>query len=234
MIKPLQLPLLIMILLFVSCQKKISDLEFEKNVMTEIFPSLIDSTCYDSRITFSKPPIYGQENCDLEGHIISIDSTKGTEEQKQKIEEWKRNQGEIEKDTSKIIIAFNPEIEKSNEDLKGYLEQYFKGAKSFYPIVEGDSTNIIDFKNIPIKHRFELRNISEFPKDKYEFWRKKYDFVFSGAVFFTRIQFDKDKKFGVLDGGFSCGRHCGNGFRIYIKKRGEKWVIDKIEETSVA
>ncbi|PIF34090.1 hypothetical protein CLU81_4724 [Flavobacterium sp. 9] len=44
MIKPLQLTLLFMILLFGSCQKKISDLEFEKNVMTEIFPDLIDNT----------------------------------------------------------------------------------------------------------------------------------------------------------------------------------------------
>lgn len=227
-----------MIFLFVSCQKKISDLEFEKNVMTEIFPSLIDSICIDYRTVPDPPPIYGEFIYDKEGNSVGIDSTKGTEKQKQEIVEWERNQEviqeTIEKDTSKLIVAFDPKIERSNKDLKEYLEQHFKGAKSFYPIVEGDSTYIIDFKNIPLKGKFELRNISEFPKDRYEFWRKKYDFVFFGAVFFTRIQFDKDKKFGVLDGDFACGRHCGNGFRIYIKKRGEKWVIDKIEETSVA
>jgi len=48
--KLLNLVLLILIILFCSCEKKLTNLEFEKNVMTEILPSLIDSTCIDIRI----------------------------------------------------------------------------------------------------------------------------------------------------------------------------------------
>ena len=227
-----------MILLFISCQKKISDLEFEKTVMTEIFPDLIDSICIDYRIVPVPPPIYGQFIYDKEGNHTGIDSTKGTEKQKQEIVKWKRNQEiiveAIEKDTSKLIVAFNSKIKRSSKDLKEYLEKHFKVTEVFYPKTERDSTYTIDFKNIPIKGKFQLRDMSEFPKDRREFWRKKYDFVFSGAVYFTGIQFDKERKFGVLDCGFSCGRHCGMGVRIYIKKVNDKWRIDKIDNTSVS
>jgi hypothetical protein len=218
MIKPLQLFLLFVIILFMSCQKKMSDLEFEKNVMTEIFPDLIDSICFDYRTVLNPPPIYGLLTYDENGHRISVDSTISMEEQKQRMTKWKLNQEAIEKDTSKLIVAFNPKIEKSSKDLKEYLEEHFKVTEVFYPKIEGDSTYTIDFKNIPLKGKFQLRNISEFPKDRYEFWRKKYNFIFSGVIYFTGIQFDKSRKFGVLDGSFSCGRHCGIGLRIYIKK----------------
>jgi hypothetical protein len=78
-----------------------------------------------------------------------------------------------------------------------------------------------------------LRNSSEFPKGR-EIWKTKYNFNFSGVVFFSGIQFDKDKKFGILDAGFMCGRLFGSGSRIYIKKVKGKWIIDKIEETWVS
>ncbi|WP_123773908.1 hypothetical protein [[Flexibacter] sp. ATCC 35103] len=234
MIKALQLPLLYMTLLFMSCQKNISDLEFEKNVMTEIFPDLIDSICIDYRTVLVPPPIYGEFIYDKEGNYIGVDSTKGTEKQEQEIVRWKLNQEAIEKDTSKLIVAFNPKIERNRKDLKEYLGQHFKVTEVFYPKIEGDSTFIVEFKNISLKGKFKLKDMSEFPKDRREFWRKKYDFVFSGAVYFTGIQFDKERKFGVLEGGFSCGRHCGIGVRIYIKKLNKKWIIDKIDNTSVS
>lgn len=217
-----------------SCQKKMSDLEFEKNVMTEIFPDLIDSICFDYRTVLNPPPIYGLLTYDENGHRISVDSTISMEEQKQRMAKWKHNQEAIEKDTSKLIVAFNPKIEKTSKDLKEYLEEHFKVTEVFYPKIEGDSTYTIDFKNIPLKGKFQLRNISEFPKDRHEFWRKKYNFIFSGVIYFTGIQFDKSRKFGVLNGSFSCGRHCGIGLRIYIKKVNSKWIIDKIDNTSVS
>lgn len=217
-----------------SCQKKISDLEFEKNVMTEIFPDLIDSICIDYRTVLHPPPIYGLLTYDENGHRVKVDSTMSIEEQNKRMAKWEHNQEAIEKDTSKLIVAFNPKIKSNSKDLKGYLVEHFKVMEIFNPKIEGDSTYTIDFKNIPLKGKFEIRDMSEFPKDRREFWKKKYDFVFSGAVYFTGIQFDKERKFGVLDGGFSCGRLCGIGVRIYIKKVNEKWIIDKIDNTSVS
>ncbi|KAF2340874.1 hypothetical protein [Flavobacterium tistrianum] len=222
------------IILFISCKKEISDLEFEKKVMTEIFPSLIDSTCMDTRLFINFPPEYGESIFDKTGHFIGVDSTKATKEQKQKLLEWKIKTEKIKKDTSKIVIAFDPIIEYSNEDLKEYLEKQFKNVKAFVPKEKVYNEYIFDFKKIKLNNRFELRNKNQFPKERGKIWETKYNFNFSGTVFFTRIQFDQNKKFGVLNGGFVCGRLCGQGFRIYIKKINENWIIDKIEETWVS
>jgi len=221
-------------ILFTSCKKEISDLEFEKNVMTKIFPSLIDSTCMDTRLFTNFPPEYGESIFDKTGHYIGVDSTKATKEQKQKLLEWKINTEKIKKDTSKIVIAFNPIIEYSNEDLKEYLEKHFKNTKACVPKEKIYNEYILDFQKIKLNNRFELRHINQFPKERGRIWLTTYNFNFSGAVFFSRIQFDQNKKFGVLNGGFACGDRCGQGFRIYIKQINQKWIIDEIEETWVS
>jgi hypothetical protein len=232
--KHLNLVLLIAIILFSSCEKKITDLEFEKNVMTEIFPSLIDSTCIDVRLFTNFPPEYGESIYDKTGHYIGVDSTKATEEQKRKLLEWKINTEKIKKDTSKIIVAFDPLLKDNSQDLREDFQKHFKNAKIYISKEKKESEYVFDFKNIKLNNKFELRNISQFPKERGLIWITKYDFVFSGAVFFSRIQFDKDKKFGILDGGFACGGRCGQGFRIYIKKVNNKWIIDEVEGTWIA
>ena len=232
--KIIKLIFIIVVILFSSCEKKVTDLEFEKNVMTEIFPSLIDSTCIDVRLFTNFPPEYGQSIYDKTGHYIGVDSTKATEEQKQKLLEWKINTEKIKKDTSKIIIAFDPLLKDNSQVLREDFEKHFKNAKIFISKEKKETEYIFDFKNIKLNNKFELRNISQFPKERGLIWVAKYDFVFSGAVFFSRIQFDKDKKFGILDGGFACGGLCGQGYRIYIKKVNNKWIIDKIENTWVS
>ena len=65
-------------------------------------------------------------------------------------------------------------------------------------------------------------------------WKKDYDFHFSGVAYLSRIQFDKTKHFGVLESEISCGRLCGGGIRVFIKKVKGKWIIEKIEETWVS
>jgi hypothetical protein len=224
----------LMIILFVSCQKKITNLEFEKNVMTEILPGLIDSTCIDARIYLNPPPPYGKTIFDNTGHYVGIDSTKATKEEKQERLDWKNNLDSIKRDTSKIIVAFDPKIKKKNENVKQDFEKHFKGAKIFNSKEESQTEYILDFKNIKLKNKFQLKNISEFPKDRDLLWKTKYNFVFSGVAFFSRIQFDKEKKFGILDGGFVCGGLCGQGFRIYIKKINNKWIIDEVEGTWIS
>ncbi|MFD1602373.1 hypothetical protein ACFSJW_21905 [Flavobacterium artemisiae] len=221
-------------ILFPSCKRKISDLEFEKEVMTEIFPSLIDSTCIDIRLFTNFPPKYGESIFDKTGHYIGVDSTKATKEQKQKLLEWKINTEKIKRDTSKIIIAFDSIIKSSDEDLKEKLEKHFKNVKAFVTKEKVQNEYILDFKKIKLNNRFELRNINQFPKERDRFWLTKYNFNFSGVVFFTRIEFDQNKKVGVLDAGFVCGRLCGQGFRIYIKKINKKWIIEEIEETWIS
>jgi hypothetical protein len=202
--------------------------------MTEIFPSLIDSTCIDIRLFTNFPPKYGESIFDETGHYVGVDSTKATPEQKLKLLDWKKRTLEIKSDTSKIIIAFDPKIKNSREDLKNDFEKHFPSAKLFNPKTENETEYILDFKDIKLNNKFELKNVSEFPKGRDAIWQTKYDFVFSGIVFFSRIKFDEQKKFGILDAGFVCGGLCGRGFRIYIKKIENKWVIDEVKPTWIA
>lgn len=222
--------LLLILLIFVSsCKKKQTELEFEKSVMTEIFPSLVDSICVDCRILFLPMPL-GKSIFDENNNYIGSDTSKIKVER----EKWERELVKIKNDTSKIIIAFDSKIKRNQYNVKEDFEKHFSGAKIFESKKEQILEYDFDFKKIKIKNKFVLKNISEFPKGKGEIWKAKYNFIFSGVVFFTRIQFDKDKKFGILDGGFACGRLCGQGSRIYIKKVNNKWVIDKIEGTWVS
>lgn len=225
---------ILLTIFFSSCEKKVSELEFEKSVMTEIFPNLIDSTCIDSRLIMNFPPKYGELIYDKTGHYIGVDSTKATNEEKIKLLEWKKRTLQIKNDTSKIIVAFNPRIKNSRESLKNDFEKDFKGTKIYIPKTENKSEYILDFKNIKLNSKFELKNISEFPKERGVIWETKYNFIFSGVVYFSRIQFDKEKNFGILNAGFYCGRLCGQGFRIYIKKVNNKWIIDETEGTWIS
>jgi hypothetical protein len=224
----------LLLIFFASCEKKISNLEFEKNVMTEIFPNLIDSTCIDIRLMTNFPPKYGESIYDKTGHYIGIDSTKATTSEKLKLLEWKKRTLEIKNDTTKLIIAFDPKIKNSRDSLKNDFEKHFPKAKIFKPKAENETEYILDFQNIKLNNKFELKNISEFPKERGAIWETKYNFLFSGVVYFSRIQFDEQKTFGILDAGFYCGRLCGQGFRIYIKKVNNKWIIDEIERTWIS
>lgn len=220
--------LLILLILISSCEKKQTELEFEKSVMTEIFPSLVDSICVDCRILFLPMPL-GKSIFDKNNNYIGSDTSKIKVER----EKWERELVKIKNDTSKIIIAFAP-VQKIRGDVNSDFEKHFPKIKLYVPKEEMDVEYIFIFKNIKLNNKFELKNLSEFPKERGAIWKTKYNFVFSGVLDFSRIQFDKDKKFGVLDAGFGCGSKFGQGSRIYIKKVNNKWVIDKIEGTWVS
>jgi len=225
--------LLMVAILMSSCEKKVTEIDFEKSVMTEIFPSLVDSICVDSR-KMNPPPILGEFFTDKTGHV-NVDSTKATKEQIIKYKEWQKTQENVEKDTSTVIIAFDPFLRKN--------EKLIEESKFYFPNVEINKTKNVeeskfrfDFEKIKLHNKFKIKNISEFPKEAYsnQIYDLKYDFVFSGYFFVSRIQFDKQKKVGVLEGGFdNCGK-CGRYFIILIKKVNNKWVIDKLQLTGVS
>jgi hypothetical protein len=226
--------LLILLILVSSCVKKTTEFEFEKSVMTEIFPSLVDSICVDSR-KMLPPPIVGEFFTDKTGHV-KVDSTKATKEQKIEYGKWKNERDKLEKDTSTIIIAFDPFLEKG----VFYLN---KELKKQYPFLETSIVNNdtvkgykFDFEKIKLNNKFKIKNISEFPKVHFpnRITDFKYDFVFSGVFYLSRIQFDNKKNVGILEGGFDfCGR-CGRWFNIFIKKENNKWVIVRVELTGMS
>ncbi len=227
---------LILLISISSCEKKAVEFEFEKAVMTEIFPSLVDSICVDSR-KMLPPPMLGVDVTDKEGHVFR-DSTKATKNQLIEYRKWKKERERIEKDTSKVVIAFDPFLKKG--------DFYFLNNNNLekkYPFldtcIEDDDTikaYRFDYEKLKLHNNFKLKNLSEFPEEKYrnEIYDLKYDFVFSGVLYLSRIQFDKQRQLGILEAGFSfCGR-CGRSFIVYIKKVDGKWVIDRTHVTSVS
>lgn len=199
---------ILILILFANCKKNDielnRDIEFKKNVLAEILPSIVDSTCVDIRIFSNPPPRYGKPIFDKEGHYVKTDSTKATPEEIKNYKEWKQQISDIEKDTSKVIIAFDTK-----------KTPYF-----------------IDFKNIKLNGKFKLKNINEF--DKENIFERKYKFNFSGILSVSEIKFDKKRESGILDVGFTCGRLCGYGNKIFIKKVKNKWKIIKMKETWIS
>jgi hypothetical protein len=220
------------LILFTSCEKKISDLDFERNVMSELFPTLIDQTCVDTRLFRNPPPKYGNYIYDVNGTNIGIDTSNVSDSERKKMQDWKRERDKILKDTSSIIIAFNPNINDNPENVEEDFKKHFPNAQLSKS--KGEKY-ILDYKNITLNDKYKLKNIKDFPeRNDDDFWQKKYGFVFSGIVSFTRIRFDENKKFGVLDAGFVCGNLCGQGYRIFIKNENGKWIIDEIQGTWVS
>lgn len=211
-----------------------TDIEFEKNVLTEIFPTLVDSVCVDCRIMTHPPPIIGEAIYDKNGKYLKTDSLKATKDEKLKYEKWKAYINEIKRDTSKLIIAFVPELRKIRDNVKSDFEKHFPKVKLNETKNGNETIYDFDFSKIKLNNKFELKNLNEFPKERHAIWYTKYNFVFSGILDFTRIQFDQTKQFGVLDAGFGCGGNGGKGYRIYIKKVKDKWIIDKIVRTWIS
>tara|TARA_R110001583_G_scaffold113965_2_gene264424 strand:+ start:2483 stop:3157 length:675 start_codon:yes stop_codon:yes gene_type:complete len=221
---------IIAILIFVllsSCQKKENDLEFEKNVMNEIFIDLVDSIYYDIRLSpLPKEPY-------LEKGIS--DSLKNERIKKHKLflAEREINQEKIKNDTSRIVLAVYDTIEKQSISNGNELIK-FNNVEYLFDSITKKIEYKIDLSKIKRSDKFIFKYWTDFPNDR-KIWRNKSPYYLGGLVSFSRIQFDKTKKHGVLKGGVGYGINDSEGFRIYIKKDlNNKWVIDKIILTSIS
>ncbi|HQE34213.1 MAG TPA: hypothetical protein PLQ70_06045 [Flavobacterium alvei] len=134
--------------------------------MTEIFPSLIESTCIDSRVLANLPPV-GKSIYDKNGNNIGLDTTNIKRER----EIYEREELRIKNDTSKIIFAFDSKIKRNRNNVEEDFEKHFSGAKIFESKKEQNLEYDFDFKELKIKNKFVLENISEFPKGKGEIWK---------------------------------------------------------------
>lgn len=229
---------ILILILFASCKRNENDIEFNKdiefnrNVLAEILPSIMDSTCVDVRIFSNPPPRYGKSIFNKEGYYVKTDSTKATPEEIKNFKEWKQQISDIEKDTSKVIIAFDPKILPYEKEYEKIIVENF--PKDTLLKIKTDKTKeyILDFKNIKLNGKFKLKNINEF--DKENIFERKYKFNFSGILRVSGIKFDKKQENGILEVGFICGRECGYGNKIYIRKVKNKWKIIKMERNWIS
>ena len=213
--------ILFLIIWISSCDNKTSELDFEKKVMFEIYHSIIDSIWVSKEISFSSSLTTFNKNGKPQAFESEIKLR----------ENYNRALAEIKKDTSRIFVTVNPIIVPINQDDKNELSKHFKKAI----LAKGNQTDTIRY----------LIDTTEFGSVKYlkaKFTSKKnYSleglenrYRINGIVSFSRIQFDNEKKYGILTTSVICGGLCGQGYRIFIRKAHGKWVIDKFEETWIA
>ena len=216
--------LLFFSILIASCEKKINKVEFEKNVLSEIFPEIVDSICIDYR-KMKPPPRFEIETRNLKNKL-TIDTPKGNNKKTIEYHNWKKEQNRVANDTSEIIIGFD-------QYLLNFGEKRVYNGTNLYN--SSFSNFKFDYSKIKLNNKFKIKNCTEFPKaEKLILYELKYNFLFGGFLSISRIKFDKNQKSGVLEASFSyCGK-CGRGYLIYIKETNGKWKIDKVEGTWIS
>lgn len=223
MIKKLISIITLAFIFLISCNKHQSDLEFEKSVLKEIFPALLDSVHHDTRLPPPYPPPLPPPKLGEEQN----DSSKYKWNKEKWIAEYKKLKSEIEKDTTKLVIAVvDSTYQIENRAKKNFIEFYNEYSIELDENIDNERYKI-NISNLKHSIKFQLKYYSEFPAT-IKIWDKEYDFILSGVTWMSRIQFDKTKTFGVLQSGFGCGKLCGFSGIVLIRKLKGKWEIDKI------
>ena len=218
-------------LVLLSCKKKQTDLEFEQSVAYEIFPILLDSVHTDRRLTpdlpIPPPPPLNWEETD------SIDNNFKINDSSVFIAAFDKRKLELEKDTTKLVVAIVDSTYRIDERAKKELIDFYKEYAIDLDTIKNDIPYRINISDLKHHKKFKLKYRSELPATS-KVWKENYNFYLSGITGFSRIQFDLTKNYGVLLSGFGCGRLCGFSGLVFIRKVNGKWIIDKIKITSIS
>lgn len=225
----LQNALIFLVLLFsnaVSAQT--TDLQLEREIYRQLLPALADSLFLDFRKSPPPPP---PPPLSYESRGDSIAAHR---EARALWEEYEARLEEVKADTTTIVLAVNDSTFTNFDEAD---LQKFRAHFDLSPDPQMDPDTLaekrIDLERTIPQQKFAFKYRSEFPEGR-EIWVKEYDFLFSGLLSFSRILFDHSRSYGVLTGGYSCGRLCGHCVRIYIKRVDGSWAIEEIEVTCIS
>lgn len=200
----------------------------EQKIIEDIFPELFKQTFQDFRKIPTPPP-------------PPANDSKEELEKMDKAFEKSKEDHKIFLDTTKfapLYVIVNDSawgipkselkrmFEKDNENIKFIDTTVFK--KSF----KIDLRSINLGKDYVLKYKSDFsQNIGELIKDdalKHPWKEEKQLQQFSGMLSLSRIYFNKEHNYGFLNVSFSCGKLCGCGYIVFVKKENNKWTIDKI------
>jgi hypothetical protein len=216
----------IILTILYSCQdNKEKSAEQEHTVMEEIFPTLIDSMWVE--ITYSMMPAPIREIYDSNSRHTEFESIEKSQAFKNEIVEELRKS---KRNLNQITIVVSDTIHKIDEENVSQLRKHFQSAIFDETKEINNTEHKIDFSRYKADKVFNLIYASEFKSKKYDLSREN----ILSEISFSRILFDKDKIFGILTCEYICGGLCGNGYRIFIKKVNNRWIIDKIDESWIA
>jgi|GEM_PF-637353 len=213
--------LLLFITLIASCNNKEKDLQFEKEVFYEVYPALIDSVWVNAVLTYVPPAPPGIDPSEYKLNRRNESNKRFNKE----LAEFKQKKFPVD------LVFFD---ELAVRDNSKELQKHFKDAV----ISQDNVTDTLDFKldrkKLDAYTAFHLKYVSRIPRGNDRKFYNECCYSVRGIVILSRIQFDDEKKYGVLTAGIECGAMCGYGYLIYIKKVNDKWVVDKIEDGWIA
>ncbi len=214
-----------------SCINNESKLDFEEEVMQELFLELIDSLHYEPNY-IPPPPVplpeiyFETTDQKLKESIYKKDSL----ERIIFLAKYQKRVEKIKSYSGKKVIAIYDTIYELEENLGILLKEHFQDVEYDGNNQSGYKFNLSQFS---INTKYDFKYSSEFPSGN-EKWKENHMTHLLNVISLSRIQFDRTKKYGVLEGGIIYGKLSGNGFMIFIKKKSNKWTIDKIIDTWVS
>ena len=202
-----------------SCNDNFDHLRFEKQVAYEIFPQLLDSLHHDTRLKIPQ--------------IISKSSKKDTLtgewtfDKEKVLREVERRKKRLYTDSVTLITAISDSTYLLDKNDNIAMVEHFKPIN-----LTPDTTNIdfqyqIDLERLKADKKIDFKYASKFPKHK-KFWTTEYDFYLNAIFSMSRIRFDSTFSYGILRCGYGSGYLNGGGYRVFIKKENDKWIIDEI------
>ncbi|KAF2513613.1 hypothetical protein EYY60_05140 [Flavobacterium zhairuonense] len=208
-------------IILTSCNNREADLQFEKNVMYEIYPALIDSVWVNAELTYVPPAPPGIDPSEYKLNRRNESNKRFNKE----LAEFKKKKFPVD------LVFLDKTVVRDNSK---ELQEHFKDAVL-------SENNILD----TLDYKFDRKRLDSYQAFKLHYVSKIYRrnevkiynnccYSIRGVLVLSRIQFDNEKKYGILTAGIECGDMCSYGYRIYIKKVNNKWVIDKIEDGWIA
>ncbi len=208
-------------IILISCNNKTNSLQFEKEVMYEIYPALIDSVWVKAVLTYVPPPPSGVSDSEYK-----LNKEKESDKRfNAELAEFKKKKFAID------LVFYDKAVVRDNSK---QLQEHFTDAIISKKNISDTLEYRFDRKKLDAYKAFHLQYVTKTPRGNERQLYENCCFSVRGVIVLSRIQFDTEKKYGILTTGIECGPLCSYGYRIFLKKVKDKWVIDKIEKAWIA
>lgn len=217
---------LVLLSLFGCKKEKIDELQFEKNVLNNVFVEIVDSIYMDRRVILPPPT----PRIDFK---TNKEDTIGFHKE---LKEYWRNRDSIKNDKTKILIGVYDDVAKISPFETEMIIKKLDISEYTYDISKGTEEYKFDLKAFENNKKFNFQKASKYPHEKDWNLNDVSNVLFPvGTIWVSRIQFNKTKTRGILSAGASCGGgRCGRGFIIIMENKSGKWKIEKIIQTWVS
>lgn len=210
-----------------GCKKeKIDELQFEKDVLNNVFVEIVDSIYMDRRVILPPPT----PRIDFK---TNKEDTIGFHKE---LKEYWHIRDSIKNDKTRILLGVYDDVTKISPLENEMIFKKIDVSEYTYDISKEIDKYKFDLKAFANNKKFNFQKASKYPQEKKWDLNDKSNFLFPvGTVWVSRVQFNKTKTSGILSAGASCGGgKCGRGFLIIIENKSGKWKVEKIIHTWVS